>query len=211
MKGRIASPGGKFLKWLKAAAEEILSGARKAMSELDMNRVEKFIQMILDSRERKIFVVGVGRSGFVGRAFALRLMNLGFNVYFLGETITPAAGEEDLIIAISGSGATKFALTASATAKEIGAKVAAVTSYPQSPLGDLADIIVSIGGRTKLGWPKEEEYLARQLLGERETLSPLGSIFENNCMVFLDSLVVELMHRLGKTEGELRKLHATIE
>ncbi len=199
------------MKWLKAAAEEILSGAEKAMSELDMNRVEKFIQMIMDSRERKIFVVGVGRSGFVGRAFALRLMNLGFNVYFLGETITPAAGEEDLIIAISGSGATKFALTASATAKEIGAKVAAVTSYPQSPLGDLADIIVSIGGRTKLGWPKEEEYLARQLLGERETLSPLGSIFENNCMVFLDSLVVELMHRLGKTEGELRKLHATIE
>ena len=199
------------MKWLKAAAEEILSGARKAMSELDVNRVEKFVQMILDSKERKIFVVGVGRSGFVGRAFALRLMNLGFNVYFLGETITPAAGKEDLIVAISGSGTTKFALTASSTAKEIGAKVVAVTSYPQSPLGDIANLIVPIGGRTKLGWPKEEDYLARQLLGERETLSPLGSIFENNCMVFLDSLVVELMHRLGKTEDELRKLHATIE
>ena len=202
---------GESLKWLKDAAEEILSGTRKAMRELDMNRVEKLIQMILDSRERKIFVVGVGRSGFVGRAFALRLMNLGFNVYFLGETITPAAGKEDLIIAISGSGTTKFALTASSTAKEIGAKVVAVTSYPKSPLGDLVDLIVPIGGRTKLGWPKEEDYLARQLLGERETLSPLGSIFENNCMVFLDSLVVELMHRLGKTEDELRKLHATIE
>ncbi len=199
------------MKWLKAAAEEILSGTKKAMDELDMNQVEKFIQMILDSRARKIFVVGVGRSGFMGRAFALRLMNLGFNVYFLGETITPAAGKEDLIIAISGSGATKFALTASSTAKEIGANVVAVTSYPQSPLGDLADLIVSIGGRTKLGWPKEEDYLARQLLGERETLSPLGSIFENNCIVFLDSLVVELMHRLGKTEEEMRKLHATIE
>ena len=199
------------MKWLKAAAKEILSGARKAMNELDIKRVEEFIQMILDSKERKIFVVGMGRSGFVGRAFALRLMNLGFDVYFLGETITPAAGKGDLIIAISGSGTTKFALTASSTAKEIGAKVVSVTSYPQSPLGDLADLIVSIGGRTKLGWPKEEEYLARQLLGERETLSPLGSIFENNCMVFLDSLVVELMHRLGKTEDELKKLHATIE
>lgn len=193
------------------AAEEILSGAKKAMSELDMENVEKFIQMILDSKERKIFVVGVGRSGFVGRAFALRLMNLGFNVYFLGETITPAAGKEDLIIAVSGSGTTKLSLTASSTAKEIGARVVAVTSYPKSPLGDLADLIMPIGGRTKVGWPKEEDYLARQLLGERETLSPLGSIFENNCMVFLDSLVVELMHRLGKTEEELRKLHATIE
>ena len=197
------------MKWLKAASKEILEGAQKAIDELDMDQVEKFIQMILDSK--KIFVVGVGRSGFVGRAFALRLMNLGLNVYFLGETITPAAEKEDLIIAISGSGTTKLALTASSAAKEIGAKIAAVTSYPESPLGEIADHVVSIGGRTKLGWPREEDYLARQLFGERETLSPLGSIFENNCMVFLDSLIVELMHRLGKTEEELRKLHATIE
>ncbi|KPV64312.1 MAG: 3-hexulose-6-phosphate isomerase [Candidatus Bathyarchaeota archaeon BA2] len=202
---------GQNLKWLRAASKEILEGAQKAIDRLDMDLVEKLIQMILESKEKKIFVVGVGRSGFVGRAFALRLMNLGFNVYFLGETITPAAGKEDLLIAISGSGTTKFALTASSAAKEIGTKVAAITSYPKSPLGDVADLIVSIGGRTKVGWPKEEDYLARQLLGERETLSPLGSIFENNCMVFLDSLVVELMHRLGKTEEELRKLHATIE
>ena len=169
------------------------------------------IQMILDAREKKIFVVGVGRSGFVGRAFAVRLMNLGFNVYFLGETITPAATKEDLIIVISGSGTTKLALTASSAAKEIGAKVIAITSYPDSPLGKTADQIVFVGGRTKIGWPRKEDYLARQILGERETLSPLGSIFENNSMIFLDSLVVELMHRLGKTEEELRKLHATIE
>ena len=194
-----------------AASEEILSGARKAMTELDLEKVEKFIQLILDSKNKKIFVVGQGRSGFVGRSFALRLMNMGLTVYFLGETITPAAGKEDLILAISGSGTTKITLTASSTAKEIGAQVVAVTSYPESPLGNLADLIVPIGGRTKLGWPKEKDYLVRQILGESETLSPLGSIFENNCMVFLDSMVVALMHRLGKSEDELRKLHATLE
>ena len=194
-----------------AASEEILSGARKAMTELDLEKAEKFIQKILDSRNKKIFVVGQGRSGFVGRAFALRLMNMGITVYFLGETITPAAGKDDLIIAISGSGTTKITLTASSTAKEIGAQVVAVTSYAESPLGGLADLVMPIGGRTKLGWPKEEDYLVRQILGESETLSPLGSIFENNCMVFLDSMVVELMHRLGKTEDEMMKLHATLE
>jgi 6-phospho-3-hexuloisomerase len=194
-----------------AASEEILSGARKAMTELDLEKAEKFIQTILDSRNKKIFVVGQGRSGFVGRAFALRLMNMGLTVYFLGETITPAAGKDDLIIAISGSGTTKITLTASSTAKDIGAQVVAVTSYAESPLGGLADLVMPIGGRTKLGWPKEEDYLVRQILGESETLSPLGSIFENNCMVFLDSMVVELMHRLGKTEDEMMKLHATLE
>lgn len=199
------------MKWLIAASEEILAGARKAITELDLEKAEKFIQAILDSRNKKIFVVGQGRSGFVGRAFALRLMNMGLTVYFLGETITPAAGKDDLIVAISGSGTTKITLTASSTAKEIGAQVVAVTSYAESPLGKLSDLAMSIGGRTKLGWPKEEDYLVRQILGESETLSPLGSIFENNCMVFLDSMVVELMHRLGKTENEMMKLHATLE
>lgn len=199
------------MKWLMAASEEILSGARKAITELDLEKVEKFVQYILDSKDKKIFVVGQGRSGFVGRAFALRLMNLGLTVYFLGETITPAAGKDDLIIAISGSGTTKITLTASSTAKDIGARVVAVTSYPESPLGDLADLVMCVGGRTKLGWPTEGDYLVRQILGESETLSPLGSIFENNCMIFLDSMVVELMYRLGKTEDEMRKLHATLE
>lgn len=199
------------MQWLEAAAKEILDGAMKAMNELDMGSVEKMIQMIIDAKDMKIFVVGMGRSGFVGRAFALRLMNLGFNVYFLGETITPAAGKDDLVIAVSGTGETKMVLTASSAAKEIGARVVAVTSYPESPLGKTAEQVVVVKGRTKMGWPREEDYLARQILGEREPLSPLGSIFENNCMVFLDCLIVELMYRLSKTEEELRKRHATIE
>jgi 6-phospho-3-hexuloisomerase len=199
------------LRWLKAAAEEIISGIKEAIDGLNPNEVERLIQLLTEAKNKKIFVVGMGRSGFVGRAFALRLMNLGFNVYFLGETITPAAEKGDILIAISGTGATKIVLTAGAAAKEIGATVIAITSFPESPLGRLADLAVTIKGRTKAGWPKEEDYLARQLMGEREPLTPLGSIFENNCMVFLDGLIVELMQRMGRTEEDLRRRHATIE
>ena len=56
------------MKWLKAAAEEIVAGAHRAMSELDMGQVEKMIEMIMDDNHKKIFVVGMGRSGFVARA-----------------------------------------------------------------------------------------------------------------------------------------------
>jgi 6-phospho-3-hexuloisomerase len=199
------------LKWLKAAAEEIIAGIKDSIENLNMKEVERLIELLLEAKDKKIFIVGMGRSGFVARAFALRLMNLGFNVYFLGETITPAAEKGDLLIAISGTGATKLVLTASTAAKEIGATVIAFTSFPESPLGQAADHTVTIKGRTKAGWPKEEDYLARQLIGEREPLTPLGSVFENNCMVFLDSLVVELMHRLGRTEEDLKRRHATIE
>ncbi|MGC9345391.1 MAG: 6-phospho-3-hexuloisomerase, partial [Candidatus Bathyarchaeales archaeon] len=89
--------------------------------------------------------------------------------------------------------------------------VIAITSFPESPLGQIADHVVTVKGRTKMGWPREEDYVARQIIGEREPLSPLGSIFENNCMVFLDGLIVELMHRLGRTEKDLKRRHATIE
>lgn len=199
------------MKWLRAAAEEILAGAQKAIEEMDESQVETMIQLLLGAKDKKIFVVGMGRSGFVGRAFALRLMNLSFDVYFLGETITPAAGEEDLVIAISGTGMTKLVISAASAAKEIGAKVVAITSYKESQLGQMADQLVLVKGRTKMGWPREEDYLARQILGEREPISPLGSIFENNCMVFLDSLIVELMYRMKKNENDLRSRHATIE
>ena len=199
------------MEWLKAAAEEIITGIKSSIQELNMKEVERLIELLLTAKDKKIFIVGMGRSGFVARAFALRLMNLGFNVYFLGETITPAAEKGDLLIAISGTGATKMVLTAGAAAKDIGATVIAITSFPESPLGQMADLTVTIKGRTKAGWPREEDYLARQIIGEKEPLTPLGSIFENNCMVFLDSLIVELMHRMGKTEEDLKRKHATIE
>lgn len=199
------------MKWLKAAADEIVECIKLSIEELNMSEVEKLIELLLKARDEKIFTVGMGRSGFVARSFALRLMNLGFNVYFLGETITPAAEKGDLLIAISGTGTTKMVLTASSAAKEIGAKVIAITSFPESPLGHLADLVVTVKGRTKAGLPREEDYLARQIIGEREPLTPLGSIFENNCMVFLDSLIVELMHRLGRTEVDLKRRHATLE
>ena len=199
------------MKWLQAAADEIVGCVKKSIEDLDLGEVEKLIVLMLESRSRKIFTVGMGRSGFVARGFALRLMNLGFNVYFLGETITPAVEKGDLLIAISGTGATRMVLTAGAAARDIGAKVIAITSFPKSPLGKIADLIVSVKGKTKADVPKEEDYLTRQIIGEREPLTPLGSIFEINSMVFLDSLVVELMHRMGRTEADLKRRHATIE
>ena len=199
------------MKLLKAAAEEIIAGIKDSIEELNMKEVERLIELLLEAKDKKIFIVGMGRSGFVARAFALRLMNLSFNVYFLGETITPAAEKGDVVIAISGTGATKMVLTAGMAAKEIGASVVAITSFPDSQLGQMADHTVTVKGRTKAGWPREEDYVARQIIGEREPLTPLGSVFENNCMVFLDSLVVELMYRLGRTEEDLKRRHATLE
>jgi 6-phospho-3-hexuloisomerase len=173
--------------------------------------VEKGISMLLENLEqgRKILILGAGRSGLAGRAFAMRLMHLGFNVYVFGETITPGMGENDLVISISGSGSTKLIVTASNAARDVKAKILAITSHTDSPLAKIADHYIIIPGRTKLA--AEKDYTVRQILGEHEPLAPLGTLFEITLNVFLDSLVAELMQRLGKTEQDLRKRHATIE
>lgn len=173
--------------------------------------VEKGISMLLENLEkgRKILILGAGRSGLAARAFAMRLMHLGFNVYVFGETITPGMGENDLVIAISGSGSTKLIVTASNAARDVKAKILAITSHTESPLAKVADHYIIIPGRTKLA--AEKDYTVRQILGEHEPLAPLGTLFEITLNVFLDSLVAELMQRLGKTEQDLRKRHATIE
>jgi D-arabinose 5-phosphate isomerase GutQ len=54
------------------------------MTEID----QEMEQLILDSKNKKIFVVGQEQSGFVGPALTLRLMNIGLPLYFLGENET---------------------------------------------------------------------------------------------------------------------------
>ena len=195
----------------KKAAQEIIEGTRKAIEDLDLDQVEELIRILVEAKERgrRIFVIGMGRSGFVGRAFALRLMNMSFDVYVVGETITPAAERGDILIAISGSGETKGTVSAAEVAKEVGVLVVAITSHPGSTLGRLADHVVVVKGRTKVA--ERKDYIARQMTGEMEPLGPLGTMFENACMVFLDSLIVELMVRLGITEDDIRRRHANIE
>lgn len=199
------------MDYVKATMKEIVEFINRVIDLLKPEQVDALVDSLIDVYRRgaKVLVMGAGRSGLVGKAFAMRLMHLGFNVYVLGETITPSIGEGDLVVAISGSGRTRLIVTAAEAAKKVNARIAAITSYPDSPLGQLADIVVEIPGRTKTA--PDIDYFARQILGIHEPLAPLGTLFEDTALVFLDGVVVELMHRLGKREADLKARHANIE
>lgn len=154
-------------------------------------------------------MVGAGRSGLVVKAFATRLMHLDFEVYVVGETITPALRPGDLLVALSGSGETDLIVESAKIAKKVGARVAAITSYPRSSLAKLADLVVTLPGRTKIASIKG--FVRRELYGEYASLTPLGTLFEISSMVFLDAIISSLMVKLGKKEEDLRAKHATIE
>ncbi len=197
------------LGYFHEAYTEIMDRVKDSIDHVDEEEISRFVDLLVKERSHRILVLGVGRSGLVGRAFAMRLMHLGFSVFVMGETITPAIGKGDLVVAISGSGKTKLAITAAEISEEVGAKVVAITSFPENQLGRMAHYVVKVRGRTIIA--EERDYFTRQIAGIHEPLAPLGTIFEDACTIFLDSLIPELMHRLGLSEKQLKKRHATIE
>jgi len=196
------------MSFVKEASSWVLSGINSVIQSIDEGEIEEMISMLMEAGENKILVIGSGRSGFVGRAFALRLMHLDFNVYVSGETITPALGPEDLVIAISGSGVTRTVVTQAEVAKEIGSKVIAVTSHPGSTLSKYADKVVVVKGRSKND--RDFDYERRQISGDHDA-APLGTMFELSAMIFLDCIIADLMQRLAKTEIDMRRKHANAE
>jgi len=189
------------------AMREIVLHLQKTQEELNRDQVEAFLQTLMHAK--RVFVLGAGRSGLVARAFAMRLMHLGMDVYVVGETITPAIRNEDVVVAISGSGETDLVVGAASIAKKVGAKIAVVTSFPDSRLGKMADVVVVLPGRTRT--ETISEYVERELAGEHASLAPLGTLFEASANVFLDGVIAALMNKLNKREKDLKERHANVE
>ncbi len=193
---------------MKTSIKAILDNIKNAEEFLDEDEIEKFENIIIESKN--IFVTGAGRSGLAAKAFAMRLMHLGLSAYVVGETISPAIYEDDCIIAISGSGETNTIVSAARIAKNRGSKVLALTSYPESSLGQLADSYILVKGRTKKE-VDDENYIKRQIHGNYTSLTPLGTAFELTTLVFLDAIVSELMEKMQQTESDLKARHTVLE
>ena len=193
---------------MKDSINAILKNIENAVDYLEEDVIEDFENEIL--KAENIFVTGAGRSGLAGKAFAMRLMHLGLSAYVVGETISPAIHKNDCIIAISGSGETNTIVSAARIAKDRGSRVLAVTSYPESTLGQLTDSYLLVKGRTKQE-VDDENYMKRQIHGNYTSLTPLGTAFELTTLVFLDAIVSELMDKMRQTENDLRNRHAVLE
>lgn len=189
------------------AMKIIANHAGKVSEKLRQEEVNELVRNILNSK--RVFVAGAGRSGLISKAFAMRLMHLNITVHVVGETITPSLKKEDLFLGVSGSGETTRVVSAAKTAKDLGAKIIVITSFPDSEMGELADHVVKLPGR--IDTAEEKSYTERQITGEYESLTPLGTLFEVTALTFLDGVIASLMKELGKKEEDLSEQHATVE
>lgn len=84
---------------------KILNELQQSSSLILDEDAEKLVNGILGAK--KVFVAGAGRSGFMGKSFAMRMMHMGIDAYVPGETTTPNFEKDDILIIGSGSGETK--------------------------------------------------------------------------------------------------------
>ncbi len=180
---------------------EIANQIKKNINNLNKNDVMQLIDLILQVRnlKNKVFIYGAGRSGFVGRCFAQRLMHLGIDSCFISDAITYQYTKNDLLIIISGSGETTSSVAITQKAKEIGGKIAFFTTNITSTIGKLSDCIIRIEGKSK-----------DKAISEK-TLAPYTSLFDISTLSVLDSIGAILMNILGVSEEDIDKRHASLE
>ena len=141
---------------------------------------EDILQIIKEiNKDRPIFVYGTGRSGLMLKAFAMRLMQLDYNVYVIGETVTPAMKEGNLLIVASASGETKNVINVVETAIRVKTHIITILADAKSKLGKLQKPTVIISSPTKYSVSKS-------------SVQPLGSLFEQTLLLLCDSLILKM-------------------
>lgn len=161
------------------------------MASVDPKARDALIEALL--RKRKVFVYGSGRSGLVGQMFAVRLVQLGIDVHFVGEMTTPVIGKDDLTILISFTGKTSSVVQTAQIARRLGSEIICVTGVQKCPLVNASD--VSIVMEVPDG-------------ADVRRTAPLGTVFEDSALIFFDCVIGEMMAREGVTEREMHNRHA---
>jgi arabinose-5-phosphate isomerase len=171
----------------------------EAQSILDlMDRMdESFVQAvdILYQCKGKVVLMGMGKSGLVGRKIASTFSSTGTPAFFLhpAEGVNGDFGmlaREDVLVAISNSGETRELIEVLPLIKRYGNRLISLTGNPKSTLAKVSDVNLDIH--------------------VKEEACPLGLAPTASTTVTLalgDALAVTVMERKGFREEDFAMLH----
>lgn len=115
----------------------------RALSLVEVAQVEQ-LRATLEHPQGRCFFTGQGRSGFVARMAAMRLMQLGRRAHVVGEATAPAFSGEDVLVVVSASGGTPTSLLYAQQAHAFGGTVCCLTTHPTSPIALLSEPCVIV-------------------------------------------------------------------
>jgi 6-phospho-3-hexuloisomerase len=175
----------------------ILEENLKLANQINPQEIDLLVHKIKTAK--RIFIMAAGRSGLALKMAAMRFMHLGYSVYVVGETVTPAILEGDLLLVASGSGTTSTVLSAVEKATKQKASVVAITADSKSRLAELAENILLINAATKTDF------------GISVSAQYAGTLFEQFTLFILESVFMSLWQESGLTKEDLWPKHANLE
>ncbi|MDR1430525.1 MAG: SIS domain-containing protein [Propionibacteriaceae bacterium] len=154
---------------------------------------------LIESAER-IFVIGVGREGLAARAFAMRLMHLGFEVHVGWDDTTPNVRAGDVLVMVNGSGRIGHLDYVFGKVAQSGAKTLVVTGVPSANTPQSATLALWVPAAVYLG---EGDLVC--------SIQPMGSLFEQCALIVFDLMILELAERRGLSFADLAARHRNFE
>ena len=164
----------------------------KMLKNINWDSVKEMVDVISSSNSR-IFIYGVGRSGYVAQAFTMRLMHLGFNTYFVGEPNCPSIGNGDILVVISRSGRTYSVVNMVKRVRKECKGVKIVSIGGRGDIGDISDIHIELDIKEY-----NKEYF------------PMGTLFEELAFILLDGVIYLLRKKLNISEEEMKRRHCNL-
>lgn len=161
------------------------------LARVDPALIQKILELL--GKAPKIFVYGAGRSGIIGRAFAMRLVQCGLSAYVIGESVTPIVKRGDVVVIFSGQGESYSSIQTANIVRREGADLIVFTAREGSKIAHTATVLVSFDFRED---------------PERRNFAPLGTLFESASLRLGDAIIAEWMHAHGETEDSMRRRHA---
>ena len=178
-------------------ARRVLRIEAEALTEL-LQRLdasfERAVELLLACKGR-VVVIGMGKSGLIGRKIAATFSSTGTPSVFLhpAEAVHGDLGmlmREDVVLAVSYGGETEEIAALLETIKRLGLRMIALTGHPQSTIGAASDVTLDVSVK--------EEACSLNLAPTASTTA---------AMAMGDALAVSLLDRRGFSPGDFAALH----
>lgn len=142
---QIPLPENSFDQLKKKFADSFIRTINDTLHEIREEQMRKALELL--KKSRLILISGFGSSGQIARDLHTKLLRLGFYAMFLEDaenarTECAALTKEDLLIAISFSGTTKYLLDEVNIATRNHVPVLGITNYPDSPLAGSSTVVL---------------------------------------------------------------------
>ena len=180
-----------------ATAKRVLRIEAEALNEL-LQRLdgsfERAVDLLLACKGR-VVVIGMGKSGLIGRKIAATFSSTGTPSIFLhpAEAVHGDLGmlmREDSVLAVSYGGETEEIVALLETVKRLGLRLIALTGRPQSTIATASDVVLDVSVK--------EEACSLNLAPTASTTA---------AMAMGDALAIALLDRRGFSPGDFAALH----